>query len=70
MRSLKAQLMGMVSGKSQNPPDSTILPDSATFAHQLLRAHHLVRTAHHLMRTAHQLLHRDLPGAHQGALDT
>ena len=30
MRSLKAQLMGMVSGKSQKPPDSTILPDSAT----------------------------------------
>ena len=31
MRSLKAQLMGMVSGKSEKPSDSTILPDSATF---------------------------------------
>ena len=30
MRRLKAQLMGMVSGKSQTPPDSTFLPDSAT----------------------------------------
>ena len=31
MRSLKAQLMGMVSGKSEKPRDSTFLPDSATF---------------------------------------
>ena len=31
MRRLKAQLMGMVSGKSQTPLDSTYLPDSATF---------------------------------------
>ena len=30
MRSLKAQLMGMVSGKSQKPCDSIILSDSAT----------------------------------------
>ena len=31
MRSLKAQLMGMVLGKSQKPADSTYLPDSATY---------------------------------------
>ena len=31
MRSLKAQLMGMVSGKSEKPCDSTNLPDSATY---------------------------------------
>ena len=31
MRSLKAQLIGMVSGKSEKPRDSTNLPDSATF---------------------------------------
>ena len=30
MRRLKAQLMGMFSGKSQTPLDSTYLPDSAT----------------------------------------
>ena len=30
MRSLKAQLMSMVSGKSEKPRDSIILPDSAT----------------------------------------
>ena len=32
MRRLKAQLMGMVSGKSQTPHDSTFLSDSATYA--------------------------------------
>ena len=32
MRRLKAQLMGMVSGKSQEPLDSSFLPDSATTA--------------------------------------
>ena len=31
MRRLKAQLMGMFSGKSQTPLDSTYLSDSATF---------------------------------------
>ena len=30
MRTVKAQLMGMVSGKSEKPRDSTNLPDSAT----------------------------------------
>ena len=30
MRRLKAQLMGMFSGKSDLPPDSSYLPDSAT----------------------------------------
>ena len=30
MRRLKAQLMGMFPGKSQTPPDSPYLPDSAT----------------------------------------
>ena len=31
MRRLKAQLMGMFSGKSQMPLDSPYLPDSATY---------------------------------------
>ena len=31
MRRIKAQPMGMFSGKSQTPLDSTYLPDSATF---------------------------------------
>ena len=34
MRTVKAQLMGMVSGKSEKPADSTYLPDSATLCDQ------------------------------------
>ena len=36
MRRLKAQLMGMFSGKSDLPPDSSYLSDSATYLRRLV----------------------------------